>query len=141
MVQQNNLLLKRIYNLKLGKKDQRDPTVVNQMKKQTQDEIDRMGVGSKDKSKTTAHVEWLRKCPYIASCIDQVCLEGPNIMVPMVDNPLRAPELTNAGELKVLMTTPNGKLVDTPDITVQYKSEYQGHLGKLALLFESPHGL
>jgi hypothetical protein len=40
-VQQNNPLLKRIYNLKFEKKE-KDPTVINQAKRIAQEEVDKI---------------------------------------------------------------------------------------------------
>lgn len=43
-VQSNNVLLRRIYQLKLGsKKDAKDPTLLNQAKKQAEEEVERVG--------------------------------------------------------------------------------------------------
>ena len=41
LVQQNNPLLKRIYNLKFEKKE-KDPTVINQAKRLAQEEVDKI---------------------------------------------------------------------------------------------------
>jgi hypothetical protein len=40
-------------------------------------------------------------------------------MVPPEDNNLKSPAMTNANEIKILLTTPVGKVVDRPgDIVV-----------------------
>ena len=77
MVQQNNPLLKRIYNLKLGKNEYKDPTLINQAKKQAQEEVERtnkiLPAGGLSKAVQEAlqqHLDWLHKCPYLASCSD-----------------------------------------------------------------------
>jgi hypothetical protein len=61
-------------------------------------------------------------------------------VAPSTENPLKSGDLVNLAELKGLLTIANGKILSTPELVVEYKSEYQGHLGKLALQFESPAG-
>lgn len=39
---------------------------------------------------------------------------------------------SNAPELKAMLTTANGKIVDS-EVVIQYKSEFSGHMGKIAL--------
>jgi hypothetical protein len=73
-------------------------------------------------------------CPYLQYCNESVCTEGINIIVPSLDNVLKGNtqvSFPNANELKVLLTAPIGKIIDNPDLAIQYKSEFQGHMGKV----------
>ncbi|CAD8166956.1 unnamed protein product [Paramecium octaurelia] len=140
LVQQNNPLTKRIYVMVLNPKEQKDPTLLNQARIQASQEIAMAEQRLQSKpEQLQKHLSWLKACPYLNQFQGQIALEGVNIMVPPSpeDNNLKSPTISNVNEIKVLLTSQIGKIVDKPgDLVVQYKSEISGHLGKVSFQFE-----
>ncbi|KAM3140321.1 hypothetical protein pb186bvf_007481 [Paramecium bursaria] len=142
--QNNGGAIIRILNQKYNKSEYKDSTLQNYAKKQVEEEIAKHSSKIQSRSDLLVkHLNWLKSCPYLGQFQGQIAIDGINIMAPPEDNILKGvtsagiKAFTNINEIKTLLTTPVGKIVDTPQLTVQYKSEYKGHLGQIALQFES----
>ena len=155
-IQNNNPLMKRICQLKLtGIEKAKDPTIINQAKKNAEDteksqklkaqeENDDYssarqqpaGAGGNDND----YIMSLRSHPLFDFCADRICLKGINIMSPPGRLFDENPNLINVNEIKELFTQSTGLVLDTSDLQIQYKSDYQGNTSRIAMQFESKKG-
>ena len=154
-IQNNNPLMKRIYQLKLtGTEKAKDPTVMNQVKKMVDDadkiqkargeeaeELGKSGAkAQQQQGNEVEYIQFLRSQPLFDFCADRVCTKGINISAPPARLLDENTNIINQNELKELLTQPNGLVLDIPDLQVQYKSDYQGNTARIAMQFESKKG-
>lgn len=148
-IQNNNPLMKRICQLKLsGTEKAKDPTIIHQAKKLAEDS-DKMSKSRMEepeeapqKRGSISEVEYiqsLRSHPLFDFCSDRICQKGVNIIAPP-GKLLEENQILNQNELKELFTQANGLVLDTSDLQIQYKSEFQENMGRLAMQFESKKG-
>lgn len=149
-IQNNNPLTKRIYHLKLsGTEKAKDPTIVNQVKKAVEEsekiqkskveDEDNISPNKRGSLSEGEYVQSLRSHPLFDFCADRVCLKGLNIVSPP-SKLLEENQILNLNELKELFTQPSGLVLDTSDLQIQYKSEFQDNMGRIAMQFESKKG-
>mmetsp|Transcript_2677 Transcript_2677/g.2326 ORF Transcript_2677/g.2326 Transcript_2677/m.2326 type:complete len:176 (-) Transcript_2677:663-1190(-) len=93
------------------------------------DDDDLLGGGSNVGGSGKHHLE---SHPLFYNCEGKIALKGQ-----VIEKPNRLPNPPNSGELKALITTENGVLVDNDLVTINYKSSFDGATGKLAMQFVS----
>jgi len=151
-IQNNNPLMKRICQLKLtGTEKAKDPTLMNQAKRMAEDadkfqnrkvEDNEEIVNRKQEQSGNEgeYIQFLKSHPLFDFCADRICTKGNNIVAP----PLKLFEdnanIINQNEIKELLTQPNGLVLDTADLQIQYKSDFQGNTSRIAMQFESKKG-
>ena len=151
-IQNNNPLMKRICQLKLSGIDKaKDPTIVNQAKKNAEDieKSQRVKVDDSDdysnrkpqvSGNENEYLAFLRSNPLFDFCADKICLKGINIVSPPLKLFDENQNITNMNEIKELFTQANGLVLDTADVQIQYKSEFQTNTARIAMQFESKKG-
>ena len=133
-LQNHNPLIKKLYKMKVGK--EKDQTLLNSTKKQADQALE----GFKSKSAlTSANLTAMKSHPVFPSIESKIALRGANIYDP--SEPLSLSEgAGNLNQIKSLLTTPNGNLYENEDLVVQYKSEFQGYMGRIAMQFDGKAG-
>ena len=84
-------------------------------------------------STTSSSAENIQDHPLYQSCKDKIAINENVIPIP---SKLKLPT-SNAQEFKALISTENGVLYQDNYVTVNYKSSFQGSLGKIAIQFVS----
>ena len=144
--------MKRICQLKLSGIDKaKDPTIVNQAKKNAEDieKSQRVKVDDSDdysnrkpqvSGNENEYLAFLRSNPLFDFCADKICLKGINIVSPPLKLFEENQNITNMNEIKELFTQANGLVLDTADVQIQYQSEFQTNTARIAMQFESKKG-
>ena len=144
-IQQNNPLIRKIYALKMGANTD-DATVANENKKLALEEIMKTqalskaefttgksgspGLGSEYTEATILSTSPALKHPCAELTSPGRLAEGGNII--KTTGPMRS-NADNASELKNLVINSEGSLYTSNDIQIEYRSDYQGFLGRLLL--------
>lgn len=73
----------------------------------------------------------LKDSPIYQLCLNKLVLTGVNIAVPNTEKLLA--NISNPMEIKQLLSAPSGIIYQSKELVIQYKSEYQDHMGKIGL--------
>lgn len=137
----------------------KDPTIVNQGRKiaeETEKQQQRAkayipddqeesykqpGSNSFSNSNSEAeYLQYLRSQPLYDFSADKICVKGANIISPPPKLTEENGSIINWNELRELLTQANGLVLDSSDLQIQYKSEFQGNSARIAMQFESKKG-
>ncbi|KAL4505321.1 hypothetical protein ABPG72_002383 [Tetrahymena utriculariae] len=146
-IQGDNPLIKRIYKLKMGsKQEMKDPTVALENQRRAQESVEfltKSAAGGQAVSNTpqakiplSNHIENLKNNVLYEINQNSVVVSGSNVISP----PPNLNSLSNINQIKNLLSSQIGQVYETNELTVQFKSDYQQHMGKIAMQFESKIG-
>ncbi|EGR33264.1 hypothetical protein IMG5_057290 [Ichthyophthirius multifiliis] len=150
-IQGDNPLIKRIYKLKMGsKKEQQDPTVALENQRRAQEAVQFLtkgGGASTSMNQMTPqarlplekHIENLKNNVLYDMNPNSIVTQGVNLVaIPIALKTIA--NINNMNEIKNLLPTNMGIVYQSSELQVQYKSDYQQHMGKIAMQFESKIG-
>lgn len=79
----------------------------------------------------------LKSHPLFATCQSKIAVDVANILP--IPDPIKS-SFANYTEFKTLITSTTGVLISNQSIQIDYKSEYQGNLARIAMQFVSKSG-